>query len=224
MDYLISSEDSNEYINIISHLVGAVLSLVALFVLVVFASVEGKPVHFVCFLVYGVTTFLSFAASTVLHFSLLRKRYSRVLGIVDHCAIFLLIAGTYTPLCLVVVKGTFGWTMFGIVWGMALLNIVLKAIFFAKFSKPLSMAPFLIMGWLAVVFIHQIYLLLGIMPILLVAAGGAFYTIGSFIFYTGKPNPCPPLFGNHEIWHVSVILGNLAMFLVMLLYVLPYPC
>lgn len=220
MDTLISSEDSNEYVNAISHFIGALLSLAGLIGLIAFSATK---LHLFSFTVYGITLVLSFTASAILHFFLLLKKYRRILGIIDHNAIYLLIAGTYTPFCVVVLKGTFGWIVFGVVWGLALVNIVLKSLFFARMSKRLSMSGYLIMGWLAVFVIYHVYLNLGLFALILIAAGGLLYTVGSLIFFHEKPNPFPPHFGNHEIWHVSVFAANSIFFCVMLFFVAPCP-
>ena len=220
---MISSPDSNEYFNSISHLVGAILSISALAVLVSLAAVAGKPAHVVGFAIYGVSLFLSFLFSVLLHFFLLFNKYLRVFGILDHNAIYILIAGTYTPFCLTVLNGAKGWVLFGIIWSLAVFFITLKSIFFTKIPVWMSNASFLLMGWIIVFLIGPIYRQLGTGALSLLVAGGLCYTVGALIFARGKPNPFPPYFGNHEIWHTCVLAGNTFMFLVMLWYVLPYP-
>ena len=220
---MISSPDSNEYFNSISHLVGAILSISALAVLVSLAAVAGKPAHVVGIAIYGVSLFLSFLFSVLLHFFLLFNKYLRVFGILDHNAIYILIAGTYTPFCLAVLSGATGWVLFGIIWSLAVFFITLKSIFFARIPIWMSNASFLLMGWIIVFLIGPIYRQLGTGALSLLVAGGLCYTVGALIFARGKPNPFPPYFGNHEIWHVCVLAGNTFMFLVMLWYVLPYP-
>jgi hemolysin III len=223
LDPLISSSDSNEYFNSISHLIGAILSISALAVLVTLAAIDHKPVHVIGFAIYGTGLFLSFLFSCLLHFFLLFKKYKRIFGILDHNAIYLLIAGTYTPFCLTVLSGATGWVLFGIIWSLTVFFITLKSIFFTKISVLMSNISYLLMGWVIIFLIGPIYKQLGIGAISLLIAGGLFYTIGALILGNGKPNPFPPHFGNHEIWHVCVLAGNTFMFLVMLFYVLPYP-
>lgn len=223
MDALISSPDSNEYFNSISHLIGAILSISALAVLVSLAAIAGKPAHVVSFAIYGISLFLSLLFSCLLHFFLLYNKYLRVFGILDHNAIYILIAGTYTPFCLTILKGGMGWVLFGIIWSLAVFFITLKSIFFTKITILMSNISFLLMGWLIVFLINPIYTQLGMGAISLLVIGGLFYTVGALIFAKGKPNPFPPYFGNHEIWHLCVMTGNTLMFLVMLFYVLPYP-
>lgn len=223
MDRMISAPDSNEIVNALSALIGAILSISALAVLVSLAAIEGKAAHVVGFAVYGATLFLMFLFSTLLHFFLLFGRYRRVLGILDHCAIYLLIAGTYTPFCLTLLSGAAGWTLFGIVWSLAVFWIVVKAVFFTRLTDVVTNISYLSMGWLVLIFLGPLYTRLGLEALLLIIAGGIVYTIGAVSFQLGKPNPFPPYFGNHEIWHIAVIVASTLFFCVMLLYVLPYP-
>ncbi|HMX18865.1 MAG TPA: hemolysin III family protein [Anaerolineales bacterium] len=223
LDPLISSPDSNEYFNSISHLIGAILSISALTVLVSQAAIADKPIHVVGFAIYGVSLFLSFLFSCLLHFFLLFGKYLRVFGILDHNAIYILIAGTYTPFCLTIFSGATGWVLFGVIWSLAVFFITLKSIFFTKISVLMSNISFLLMGWIIVFLIGPIYTQLGMGAISLLITGGLFYTVGALIFAYGKPNPFPPYFGNHEIWHLCVLAGNATFFFVMLFYVLPFP-
>jgi len=223
LDPQISASDSNEYFNSISHLIGAILSISALVVLVTLAAINNKPAHVIGFSIYGTSLFLSLLFSCLLHFFLLFGKYLRVFGILDHNAIYLLIAGTYTPFCLVIFSGATGWVLFGVIWSLAVFFITIKSIFFEKISVLMSNISYLLMGWIVVFLIGPVYAQLGMEAISLLLAGGLFYTIGAFIFASGKPNPFPPYFGSHEIWHVCVLAGNATMFLVMLFYVLPFP-
>jgi hemolysin III len=223
LDALISASDSNEYFNSISHLIGAILSVSALAVLVSLAAMANKPALVVGFTIYGVSLFLSLLFSCLLHFFLLFKKYLRIFGILDHNAIYLLIAGTYTPFCLSIFNGATGWILFGIIWSLAVFFITIKSIFFKKISVLLSNISFLLMGWIIIFLIGPIYSKLGLQALLLLVTGGLFYTIGAIIFANGKPNPFPPYFGNHEIWHICVLAGDTFLFLVMLFFVLPYP-
>jgi hemolysin III len=223
LDPLISASDSNEYFNAISHLIGTILSISALAVLVTLAAIDHKPAQVIGFAIYGTSLFLSFFFSCLLHFFLLFGKYLRVFGILDHNAIYILIAGTYTPFCLTIFSGATGWILFGVIWSLAIFFITLKSIFFTKISALLSNISFLLMGWIVIFLIGPIYKQLGMGAISLLIAGGLFYTLGALIFANGKPNPFPPYFGNHEIWHICVLAGNSFMFLVMLFYVLPFP-
>ena len=222
MDPMISSPDTNEYVNALTHLIGAILSLSAIAVLVTLAAIDGKWLHLIGFAVYGTTLFLSFLASTILHFFLLFGRYKRVFGILDHCAIYLLIAGTYTPFCLTLFAGATGWVLFGVIWSLAIFWIVLKSVFFVRMPSILSNLSYLSMGWLVVFFFSPIAMYLGIGAIVLMLVGGLCYSVGVLVFASGRPNPFPPYFGTHEIWHLAVLAGSTAFFIVMLRYVLPF--
>ena len=222
MDPMISSPDSNEYVNALSHLIGAILSIAATAVLITFAALDGKWIHLIGFAVYGTTLFLSFLASCLLHFFLLFGRYKRVLGVLDHCAIYLLIAGTYTPFCLTLFRDGTGWLLFGIIWGLAIFWIVIEAVFFARMPVLLSNVSYVSMGWLITFFFVPIYYQLGVGAILLMLGGGLCYTLGSVIFARGWLNLSPPYFGTHEIWHLAVLAGSALFFCVLLWYVLPF--
>ncbi|MEN9937734.1 MAG: hypothetical protein RLZZ387_4313 [Chloroflexota bacterium] len=222
MDPMISSPDSNEYVNALSHLLGAILSISAIVVLVTLAALEQKWLHLIGFAVYGTTLFLSFLASCILHFFLLFGRYKRVLGILDHCAIYLLIAGTYTPFCLTLFAGATGWVLFGVIWSLAVFWIVLKSIFFVRMPSLVSNISYLSMGWLVVFLFVPISQQLGFGAILLMFGAGLLYTIGVVVFTRGWPNPFPPYFGSHEIWHFAVLGAGALMFCAMLWYLLPY--
>lgn len=222
-DKTVPALQTNEYFNALSHLIGAILSVSALVVLVVLASVEGKAAHIIGFAVYGTTLIVAFTFSSMLHFSLLLGRYKRSFEVLDHCAIYVLIAGTYTPFCLTLLSGALGWLLFGIVWSLAAFWIVVKAVLFTRMSEAMSGFSYISMGWISVLFLAPLYTRIGIEPILLLLAGGIVYTIGAVIFQLGKPNPFPPYFGNHEIWHIAVLFATALFFCVMLFYVLPYP-
>jgi hemolysin III len=219
---MISSRNANEGFNAISHLVAAAIAVAGLVLLIVFSAIERKWLHLVSFSIYGTTVFVSMTLSSILHFFLWFKRYFRVFGILDHSAIYLLIAGTYTPFCLVVVGGGLGWSIFGVIWGLAILNIVLKSVFFTKMPLWLSMSGYLSMGWLSLALVWHVYSALGLVAILLLLLGGIFYTVGAAIFITEKPNPFPGKLAHHELWHILVMLGNLTFMAIMFLYVLPF--
>lgn len=219
MDSMISSHDSNEIVNSITHFIGTMLAFIGTVFLIVISADAGKWVHLVSFTIYGVTLFLSMLASTWLHFTLIFNRYYRILGILDHDAIFLLIAGSYTPICLVVLGGMKGWILFSITWFFAAIFIVIKSIFFSKMGKIISTIPFLIMGWPLIFYLKELNQILGIEALITLLFAGILYTVGAVIFIYRKPNPFPPYFGNHEIWHILVLIANGAIFYVMWKYI-----
>jgi hemolysin III len=222
MDQMISAHDSNETVNAISHLAGAIAALGGLALLVVLAAARATWVHVVCFSIYGTSLFFSMFASYLLHSNLRRDRYSRALGIFDHATIYVLIAGSYTPLCVLVLGGWLGWGLLAFVWTLAIVFAALKILYFTRISPNLSLASYLFIGWPGVLFGYYIYQKLSLGGLLVLLVSGLFYTVGSVIFNSGKPNPWPPNFGYHEIWHVMVLAGNAAMYALMFFYVLPY--
>ena len=223
MDAMISSPDSNELFNALSHLIGALLSICVLAVLVIVCAREHHWLQTTGFVVCGLILLGSFLASGLLHGLLLAGIYQRIFGILDHCAIYLLIAGTYTPLCLTVVRGTTGWLVLAAIWSLALVFSAIKARYFARIPPRLSMFSYLLMGWVALLLLDPLARALGRDAMLLIATGGLIYSLGALVFAQGKPNPLPPYFGSHEIWHVTVFSENAVFGGVMLLFVLPYP-
>lgn len=220
-DDLISSEDSNEIFNSISHGAGAGLSIAGMVVLIVLSSFQGDPWKIVSFSIYGTTLFLSMLASTILHTFLAFGKYKRVFGILDHAAIYLLIAGTCAPICLVVIGGSLGIVLLSIVFGAAIALLSIKSALFSRLNRWYSIISYLALGWAGAIVGILSYQKMGAVPLLFFLLGGLCYTLGSIIFFTGKPNPFPPVFGSHEIWHVSVLAGNFVFYFSMVFFVLP---
>lgn len=202
-----------EKLNIWSHGLGVILGIVALFLLVIHAAINGSAVHVVSFTIYGVSIIILYAASTLYHSAkkpLLRNR----LRIFDHTAIYLLIAGTYTPFALVTLEGVVGWTIFGLVWGFAIIGIVLKLFFTGQFDK-LSTIMYVLMGWIIIFAIKPLIENLSSEGLFWLIAGGIAYTIGAILYSIRKL----PL--NHAIFHVFVLLGSIFHFIAVYAYVLP---
>ena len=189
-----------EIANSITHGIGVLLSIAALITLIVFALRYGDIWHLVSFSIFGATLILLYLASTLYH-SFPQPAVKRVLKIVDHSAIFLLIAGTYTPFMLVKIRGPLGWSLFGIVWALALGGIVIKFLYMTKFKK-LSVVLYIFMGWLSVFAFHEMLQHMSKRAILFLILGGVFYTTG-VVFYVWKKLPY-----NHAIWHVFVLAGS----------------
>jgi hemolysin III len=205
----------------VSHGLGVLSAIIATTVLVTLAAQAGTWAHVVGFAVYGTTLFLSLLASALLHGFLFVGRYQRVLGMLDHCAIYLLIAGTYTPFCLTLLRGATGWWLLAVVWSLAVVWIVLKVRLFTRMSTTVSNLSYISLGWLVVIVAAPLQRQLGTGAVLLLVAAGVVYTLGAISFQRGTPNPFPPYFGNHELWHVAVLVGSGLMFCVLLFYVLP---
>jgi hemolysin III len=201
-----------ERFNGISHLVGAALALAGLVVLVVLASRQGDPWKIVSFSIYGASLFLLYTMSTLYHS--LRGRAKQVFMKLDHVAIYLLIAGSYTPFTLVTLRGVWGWTLFVIIWGLAIVGIVVDSRH-KDGSRAIQMVIYLLMGWLILVAMYPLIQALPTGALALLVLGGVFYTSG-IIFYALDER----MKHAHGIWHLFVLAGSLSHFLVMLLYVL----
>jgi hemolysin III len=199
-----------EIANSISHGLGLLLALVALPILVLTAMRIGSAQFFVGAVVYGASMVLLYLASTLYH-SITHEPAKRFFRLFDHSAIFLLIAGTYTPFALGVLRGAWGWTLLTIVWCLAITGIVVKAIAGTRHSW-ISMVLYLVMGWLAIVAIKPILQLVPVPGILLILAGGMAYT-GGLAFFAARS-----LRYSHFIWHLFVIAGTTCHFFAVLWY------
>jgi hemolysin III len=202
-----------EIAHAVSHGLGLVLSLVALVVLVIAASLRGDAWHIVGGAVFGATLVLLYAASTLYH-GIPGRRAKRVFQRLDHAAIFLLIAGTYTPFTLVSLRGAWGWTLLGVVWGLAILGVVLQTAFPGR-TRRLSLVLYLAMGWLVLIAAGPLVRSVHPAGLALLALGGAAYTFG-VIFYAWQRLPY-----NHAIWHVFVLAGSACHVSCVLSYVIP---
>ena len=200
-----------ERFNSISHLVGAVLAIAGSAVLIVVASRLGDPWKIVSFSIYGAMLVSLYVFSTLYHS--VRGRAKDVLRKLDHCSIYLLIAGSYTPFMLVTLRGAWGWSLFGVVWGLALLGIA-QEIWLARGARVLSLAIYVLMGWLALAVVAPLWLALTPAGFAWLAAGGAFYTIGIAFYATDEK-----LRHGHGVWHLFVLGGSICHFLTILLYV-----
>jgi len=204
---------AEEIANAATHGAGLALSVVALVVLVVIASGRGDAWHIVSVAIYGSTLVLLYAASTFYH-AIPARRAKAVFQVLDHAAIFLLIAGTYTPFTLVNLRGGWGWALFGTVWGLAVLGVVLESV--AKLRvRILSHILYIGLGWLVAIAIKPLLSSVAFGGLVLLVAGGLAYT-GGVVFYSWRR-----LTFNHAIWHVFVLAGSVCHFFAVLLFVLP---
>lgn len=202
-----------EKLNVISHAIGLVLSVVALVLLVVFSSLKGSTWHIVSFSIYGASLIVLYSASTFYHY-IQNPKLRRKLNIFDHASIYILIAGTYTPFALVVLKGWVGWTIFGISWGLALSGVILKLFFTGKYDK-ISTVAYVLMGWLIIFAIKPLVSNLPLEGLIWLISGGIFYTIGALLYSLKK------IYYNHAVFHVFVLLGSFSHFIAVFFYVLP---
>lgn len=200
-----------EIANSLTHAVGLVLSVAGLCVLVYLGVVRDEALHVASAGVYGVTLVALYAASTLYH-AFRKPEIKRVLRILDHCAIYLLIAGSYTPFVLVGIGGGWGWTLFGIVWSMAVAGILFKVFFTGRFAV-LSTAAYVGMGWLGVVAFKPLIESLPINAIVWLVLGGVLYTAGTIFYHRKLPY-------SHALWHLFVLAGSACHFIAIGLYVL----
>ncbi|MAK90423.1 MAG: hemolysin [Oleibacter sp.] len=199
-----------EPISGLTHLAGAIFAIVALCILAAQAAVHGGVWHMVSFMIFGATLLAMFASSTVYHLIHASDDVIRWLKRVDHMAIFLLIAGTYTPVCLVPLHGPTGWWLFGVVWALAIIGVVLKVVWISA-PRWFSTVIYILMGWL-VVFVWPVIDQIPADALRWIAYGGICYTVGAVVYATKWPDPWPKWFGFHEIWHLFVIAGGFCHF------------
>ncbi len=202
-----------EKMNVISHAIGLVLSIVALVLLVVYSSKDGTAKHIVSFSIYGLSLIVLYSASTFYHYSKTPKLRQR-LNIFDHASIYVLIAGTYTPFTLVVLTGWVGWTIFGIAWGLAIIGIVLKLFYTGKYDKVSTIA-YVLMGWLIIFALNPLINNFPFNGLIWLLAGGLFYTFGALLYLLHS------IKYNHAIFHIFVLLGSFSHFIAVFFYVLP---
>ncbi len=202
-----------EIANAITHGIGALLSVAALVVLIVFSSLFSSAWHIVSFTIYGSTMLLLFVSSTLVH-SFPEGKVKDIFEIFDHSSIYLFIAGTYTPFLLVAINGAWGWSLFGVIWGIAVCGVFFKAFFTKKFLF-LSTFFYILMGWLIVIAWKPLYAALPSGGIILLVTGGILYTLGT-IFYVWRGFPF-----HHAVWHLFVLAGAIAHFFAVLLYLVP---
>jgi hemolysin III len=185
--------------------------MAALTLMVVFAALYADVWHVVAFAIFGATLILMYLSSCLYHALKISDRALTVLRRIDHIMIFVVIAGSYTPLCLVPLRGAWGWSLLGTVWAIACAGIFIK-IFFMGTPRWISTVIYLVMGWLCVIAVYPLVKNLETGALMWLAAGGIFYTVGAVIYALKRPNPFPRLLGFHEIWHGFVILGSASHF------------
>lgn len=205
-DYKNSKE---ELWNAITHGIGVALSIPALVFLIIDGVKYGTVIHTVSYIIFGVSMLLLFVMSTLLHS--MPVRLKRFFSILDHSAIYILIAGTYTPFLLVTIKGALGWSLFGVIWGLAILGVLFKVFFIHRFEF-VSLIFYILMGWLIMFAIKPLYANLPFPGFMLLVVGGLLYT-GGAIFYAWRSIPY-----NHAIWHLFVMAGSACMYFSVLLY------
>ncbi len=202
-----------EPVNAMTHLAGALASVAGLVLLIVFSSLKADAWHIVSFSIFGTSLVMMYTSSALYHSLRLSDRGISRMRRIDHIMIFIVIAGTYTPLCLVPLRGVWGWTIFGIVWGMATVGMILK-ICSMNIPRWISTGIYLVMGWMCIVAVYPLVMTLEVACLMWLALGGLFYTAGAVIYALKKPDPWPGILGFHEIWHLFVLAGSFCHFWV----------
>ena len=205
-----------EIFNMVSHIVGATMGIVALVLCVIFAAIHGNAYGVVSSAIFGTTLIILYTMSSIYHGLNEKLKAKKIFQIIDHWSIFLLIAGTYTPFALGPLReysAATGWTIFGIIWGLAILGIVLNSIDLKKY-KVFSMICYLVMGWCIIIKGSILPALLTVPGFILVLTGGIVYTIGAILYGVGKKKKWM-----HSVFHLACVFGSLLHFLCILLYV-----
>lgn len=206
-----------EICNMVTHIVGGALGILAVVLCAVFGAIHGNAYAVVSGCIYGASMIVLYAISSIYHGLSPRLTAKKVFQVLDHCSIFILIAGTYTPFCLVTIRESspaMGWVLFGVVWGIAALGITLNAIDLKKYDR-FSMICYLIMGWCVVIRIGLIYRLLGPVGFTLLLSGGIAYTLGAVLYALGKTRRYM-----HSAFHVFTVIASILQFLCIILYVM----
>ncbi|WP_188205637.1 PAQR family membrane homeostasis protein TrhA [Alkalibacillus aidingensis] len=209
MPYNYSNKE--EAVNALTHGLGAFLSIAGLVILIVFSSLNGNPWQVVSVTIYGVTMLMMYLSSTLVH-SLPKGRAKEWFLFIDHSAIYLFIAGTYTPILLVLLRGPVGWTMFGVIWGVAILGIIFKVFFVNRFMI-VSTLIYIFLGWFIVFVWKPLSAEMDLMGLIYLIIGGILYSVGS-IFYMWRGFPY-----HHAVWHMFVVAGSAFHFFAILFYV-----
>lgn len=202
-----------EVINAVTHGIGAILSIAALVTLLILSAGNGDPWRISGFSIYGASLFTLYMASFLYH-AARGEKLKKIFRILDHCSIFLLIAGTYTPILLIAMRGVWGWTLFAMIWAMAAAGLIYEIVLGGR-PKWISLALYIAMGWLAVIAIKPMFSALPTGLLLWILFGGLLYT-GGIVFYVWKRLPF-----NHAIWHVFVLCGSVLHFTGIVLYLTP---
>ena len=206
-----------EIFNMTSHIVGGSFGIVALVLCIVFSAIHHNGYAVVSSAIYGVMMIILYTMSSIYHGLKPQRKAKKVFQVLDHCSIFLLIAGSYTPFCLVTFReynAVLGWTIFGIIWAIAILGITLNAIDIKKY-KVFSMICYLGMGWCIIFTAKLLPKLLGIPGLVLLVSGGIAYTVGAILYGLGRKKRYM-----HSIFHLFILLGSILQFFCILLYVI----
>lgn len=203
-----------EITNSITHGIGALLSIVALIISIIISAIHYNGVGIVCSIIYGTSMILMYLMSCLYHSMSSNIKAKKVFRVIDHCDIYLYIAGCYTPFCISLIGGTIGWTLFGLVWSCAIIGVLLNAINLEK-NKRLSLILYLVMGWMIIISIKPLINNLPINGLLLLLSGGIVYTLGAIIYKMGSKRKY-----FHSIFHIFVLIGSILQFFSIIFYTL----
>lgn len=203
----------------LTHLIGLILVIPCVIILIYNAYLNATVWHVISLSIFGASIILLYTASTIYHMLPLSEKASDILRRIDHMMIFILIAGTYTPICLVPLKGAWGWTLLIIVWVIAFAGIILKALWINA-PRWFSTSIYVIMGWIVIIAFYPLMKSVPISGILMLIAGGITYTLGAVIYAVKRPKLNFKWFGFHEIFHIFVMGGSLFHILFMFKYIL----
>jgi len=202
----------------LTHLGAAILATIGLIVLLYLG--RNNTIKIVSFLIYGISLVMMFSASAAYHLTKASAKVILLLRKFDHSAIYFLIAGTYTPICLFFFNGFYRWGLMAIVWGIAIIGVAVK-MFVINVPRWVNAGIYLIMGWLCVMAIKPMLTSIPTGALVWLMVGGLFFTLGAVIYMTKMFNFYPGVFGFHEVWHIFVILGCLSHFILILAYIAP---
>lgn len=209
----------NEPLSSLTHFIGALLSVAALVLMIVFAALNGKAVHIVGFAVFGASLILLYSTSTLYHFFQKDTKVKNIFQRLDHAMIYVLIAGTYTPITLVMPQRVWGWTIFGVIWGLAAIGITFKGLGI-KMTGWFSVVMYIVMGWLVVIAIHPLAQWLTPYALKWLFLGGVMYTAGCLFYALDKYLPRTRWFGMHELFHLFVMAGSFSHFWLMIKHIM----
>ena len=198
----------------LTHLAGALLALAGTLVLIIPAFRNGETVKAVSFLIFGLSLILLYSASATYHLLRLDEKGNLILRRIDHMMIYLLIAGTYTPICLVALRGAWGWGLLSVIGGLAVAGVILT-LFVINTPRWVTVSIYITMGWMALAAFVPLIKALPVGGVIGIVLGGVFYTVGAVVYARKKPDPFPGVFGFHEIWHLFVMAGSLCHYGVM---------
>lgn len=204
-----------EIANAITHGLGFGLSIVAMVIMATTAAKNGTAWHVVGVTIFGSSLILLYLNSTIYHAIPHTKQIKALFRHLDHICIYILIAGTYTALCITILRGTLGWTIFGIQWGLAIAGIIYKIVFGERYNFA-STLIYLLMGWMALICINQLYSELNLSGFLWLLAGGLFYSLGVIFYFKDQK-----IEYFHSIWHIFVLCGSVCHFFCVLYFVIP---